>query len=154
MNYKKSGQFEKLYPVTLGDNVNLNSGQTLEQWKQEIDDLLNALEYDDFNVMWNGSDIMPNTTELTMPKALSQCRNGWILVFADTVPGSNYNYCYVPRTHASMYAYTGGVKFVVGIKEGGIASKFLFISDTQIKGHAANTTNGNEGAALKKVIAH
>lgn len=117
MNYKIAGQFEHLYPVTLGDNVKLNSGVTLEQWKQQIDDLFNALEDDDFNVMWNGNDILSATTELTMPKKLSECKNGWILVFGDTTQGSNWNYCYIPRTHASMYDYSGGVKFIVGVKK-------------------------------------
>src|SRR5699024_9594441 len=102
MNYKISGQFEHLYPVTLGDNVKLNNGVTLEQWKQQIDDLFNAFEDDDFNVMWNSNDIMSGTTELTMPKKLSECKNGWILVFGDTSQGSTWNYCYIPRTHASM----------------------------------------------------
>lgn len=154
MNYKISGQFEHLYPVTLGDNVKLNSGVTLEQWKQQIDDLFNALEDDDFNVMWNGNDILSATTELTMPKKLSECKNGWILVFGDTTQGSNWNYCYIPRTHASMYDYSGGVKFLVGVKNSAITSKFVFISDTKIKGHLANTQGGNEGAALLKVISH
>lgn len=154
MNYKIAGQFEHLYPVTLGDNVKLNSGVTLEQWKQQIDDLFNALEDDDFNVMWNGNDILSATTELTMPKKLSECKNGWILVFGDTTQGSNWNYCYIPRTHTSMYDYSGGVKFIVGVKNSGITSKFVFISDTKIKGHLANTQGGNEGAALLKVISH
>lgn len=154
MNYKISGQFEHLYPVTLGDNVKLNSGVTLEQWKQQIDDLFNALEDDDFNVMWNGNDILSATTELTMPKKLSECKNGWILVFGDTTQGSNWNYCYIPRTHASMYSSSGGVKFLVGVKNSAITSKFIFISDTKIKGHLANTQGGNEGAALLKVISH
>ena len=104
--------------------------------------------------MWNGNDIMPETTELTMPKKLSECKNGWILVFGDTKQGSNWNYCYIPRTHASMYDYSGGVKFIVGVKNSGITSKFVFISDTKIKGHLANTQGGNEGAALLKVISH
>lgn len=154
MNYKIAGQFEHLYPVTLGDNVKLNSGVTLEQWKQQIDDLFNALEDDDFNIMWSGNDIMSASTELTMPKKLSECKNGWILVFGDTVQGSNWNYCYIPRTHAAMYDYIGGVKFVVGVKNSGITSKFIFVSDTKIKGHSANAAGGNEAAALLKVISH
>ena len=68
--------------------------------------------------------------------------------------GSNWNYCYIPRTHASMYSYSGGVKFLVGVKNSAITSKFIFISDTKIKGHLANTQGGNEGAALLKVISH
>ena len=42
----------------------------------------------------------------------------------------------------------------VGVKDSGITSKFVFISDTKIKGHLANTQGGNEGAALLKVISH
>lgn len=156
MNYKIAGQFEHLYPKTLGANVMLNNGTTLEQWKQQIDDMFNAVEDDDFNVMWSGNNIMDAATELTMPKALSSCKNGWILVFGDTsgTGKSNWNYCYVPKNHAAMFDYTGGVKFLVGVKNSGITSKFIFISDTKIKGHLANTQNGNEGAALLKVISH
>lgn len=102
MNYKKSGQFEKLYPITLGDNVKLNNGQTLEEWKKQADDLLNNVEDTGYNVLWEGSEVMAKKAdgtaqEITISKNLSECNNGWILVFKDAGANSNYSYHYVPN---------------------------------------------------------
>lgn len=148
MNYKIAGQFEHLYPITLGDNVKLNSGKTLEEWKQEVDDLVNAVE-DGYTEIWSGNDILGVTgSGVTMPSTLSSAKNGWILEFAPVGSGSNKNYCYVPRVHPNGY----GIKFVVGGEGGMVYSKFVIIKGTTINGHSTNGASGNEKMALKRVI--
>lgn len=143
-----------MFPKTLGDNVNLNSGQTLEQWKKQIDDMYNSIEDEDFNILWTGRDALGTGVELTMPKKLSECKNGWILVFGDHPSGSNFSYHYVPKNHTSIFDYTQGCKFLVGVKNSGITSKYLFIDDTHIKGHTANMGSGNDASALLRVISY
>lgn len=155
MNHKINGKFEKLFPITLGDNVKLNNGVTLEEWKTQIDDLFNSVEDEDYNVIWEGRDILDGNVEIVLPKKLSECRNGWILIFGDTgTTGTNYNYFYVPKIHPTLFTYAEGCKFVVGVKNSVICSKYVFIGDSQIKGHKANAAGGNEGAALIKIISH
>lgn len=154
MNYKVAGQFEHLYPITLGDNIKLNNGQTLEQWKQQIDDLYNAKEDTDYNEVWSGSETLDGTKEVLPLKPLSECSNGYILVFKEPSGASgNVNYCYVPKTQPSMYA-SFGIKFLVGVRSGGIRSKFIYIEDNKIRGHSSNGTGGNEETVLVKIISY
>lgn len=148
MNYKIAGQFEHLYPITLGDNVKLNSGKTLEEWKQEVDDLLNAVE-DGYTEIWSGNNILGVTySGITLPSTLSSAKNGWILVWGPVGSDSNNNYCYVPKVHANGY----GIKFIVGGEGGAVYSKFVVINGTALNGHSSNNGNGNENMALKRVI--
>ena len=149
MNYKIAGQFEHLYPITLGDNVKLNSGKTLEEWKQEVNDLLNAVE-DGYTEIWSGSDPLGKIgSGITLPSTLSSAKNGWILVFEPADSTSNKNYCYIPKVHPDG---SSGVKFIVGGKGGVIYSKFVVINGTALTGHTINIENGNETMTLKQVI--
>lgn len=159
MNYKKSGQFEKLYPITLGDNVKLNNDQTLEQWKKQVDDLLNNVEDTGYNVLWEGSEVMAKNTdgtskEITISKKLSECNNGWILVFKDVGENSNYSYHYIPKYHTVNLGASAGMKFIMGASGNVYISKFVFISDTTIKGHRVNGTNGNDVVVLCQVLSY
>jgi len=154
MKYKNKGEFEYMYPETLGDNVQLNNGQSLEDWKKQIDDLYNDKEDEDINTLWAGREVLGTGIVLLMSKPLSECKNGWILVFGDYPSGSNFSYHIIPKIHTSLYDYTQGVKMLVGVKNSGITSKYMFIDDTHIKGHTANTGNGNDGSALLKVISY
>ena len=159
MNYKKSGQFKKLYPITLGDNVKLNNGQTLEQWKKQVDDLLNNVEDTGYNVLWEGSEVMGKNTDgtqkkITISKKLSECNNGWILVFKDAGANSNYSYHYVPKYHMSVLGASEGMKFIMGGSRNAFYSKYLFIGDDVITGHTVNGTNGNDVIVLCKVLSN
>lgn len=150
MNYKKAGQFEHLYPITLGDNVKLNNGTTLEQWKKQIDDLFNDVEDSDFNEVWSGTNVMGGSDTITITKPLSDCKTGWILTFKPSNSSQNYNYCYVPKAQP-----TGrGVKFVVGGAGGVVFSKYVVIDNASITGHSANTSGGNEIMQLVTVTSY
>lgn len=154
MQYNKDGTYEPMFPVTLGDNVNLNNGQTLEQWKTQIDDLYNIKEDDDYNTIWTGSMTMNDTDEVVTLKPLTECENGWILVFKEPSGASgNVNYCYVPKVQPDLYA-SYGINFVVGVRSGGVRAKFLYINDLTITGHSSNATGGNEDTELVRVISY
>lgn len=150
MNYKIAGQFEHLYPITLGDNVKLNSGKTLEEWKQEVDGLLNAVE-DGYTEIWSGKDLLDTKgVGISPSKPLNSTRNGWILVFKDVSGDRNYNYCYVPKIHPTGKS----IKFIIGGYGGYVYSKFITVTNTFIEGETFNGNNGNEKMELTKVIAH
>lgn len=150
INYKLNGQFEHLYPVTLGDNVRLNNGTTLEQWKKQIEDLFNQVEDSDYNTIWSGKNIMDGTDTITVAKKLSECNNGWILVFKPSNSSQNYNYCYVPKGRPT----NRGVKFVVGGAAGAVYSKYIVVNDSTLTGHSANVSGGNEIMELVEVVSY
>ena len=151
MNHKVNGQFQKLYPVTLGDNVKLNSGTTLEGWKAYIEDRLNT--YDTGQVeIWAGTPTILGVTgvSITLSRSINNSRNGWILVFKPSNSSANYNYCYVPKAHPPGV----GIKFIVGGAQGTIYSKFLTIDGNKITGHDSNNQSGNGIMELIRVIEH
>ena len=159
MRYKKAGEFEKLFPITLGDNVNLNNGQTIEEWKKEVDGFLNDVEDEGYGVLWEGSEIMgklPDETaqKITISKKITECKNGWILVFKDAGANSNYSYHYVPKYHMSVLGASEGMKFIIGGSRNAFYSKYLFIGDDVITGHTVNGTNGNDVIVLCKVLSN
>ena len=150
MNYKVAGQFEHLYPVTLGDNVRLNSGKTLEEWKVEIDDLLNAVEDGTQTIIWEGTPTILGVTGagFDVGQNLSDAPNGWILVWNPSGSGSNTNYCYIPKLHPGGY----GIKLIIGGAGGTVYSKFIIINGSTINGHSTNNASGNETMVLTKII--
>lgn len=159
MKYKVAGEFQKLFPVTLGDNVKLNNGQSLELWKQQVDDYLNNVEDEGYGVLWEGSEIMGkeadgSSKKITISKKLSECKNGWILVFKDAAANSNYSYHYVPKYHMTVLGSSGGMKFIMGGSGNAFYSKYLFVGDNTVTGHTVNGTNGNDVIVLCKVLSN
>ena len=122
----------------------------------KIPTISNTKDYEDsdFNTLWTGRDVLGEDKELLMTKPLSECKNGWILIFGDHTSDSNVSYHIIPKIHTSLYDYTQSVKILVGAENNGITSKYVFIDDTHIKGHSDNMKNGNDGSALLKVISY
>lgn len=150
INHKVAGQFEKLYPVTLGTNVKLNSGTTLEAWKAYIEDRLNQYENGAVEI-WTGNHILGVTgAGITLSQSINNSRNGWILVFKPSNSTQNYNYCYIPKVHPAG----GGVKFIVGGTEGTVYSKYVIVDGNKLNGHSSNNTNGNQIMELVRVLTY
>lgn len=151
MNRKVAGQFEKLYPITLGTNVKLNNGQTIEQWKAYIEDRLNQYENGSVEI-WAGTPTILGVTGagFTVSQSINNSRTGWTLVFKPSNSNGNYNYCFVPKVHPAG----GGIKFIVGGSEGSIYSKYIIINGNSIQGHSSNNANGNQIMELIRIISH
>src|SRR5690606_5783832 len=88
---------------------------------------------------------------ITPKKKLSECKTGWALVWSDYdysvgANDSHWAFSYVPKKFATM---SGGAFFPVvnnmNPTRVDLAAKYLYISDTQIKGHADNAEAGNNG---------
>ena len=153
MNYKKNGEFEKLYPKTLAGNVLFNNGQTIEEYKKEIDDTINKKE-DTFQELWSGNDAMGDGVSINPSKKLSECQNGWVFVFKNQHSSTNISYHYVPKVHIKLSnnSSSNGLKIIAGGSSGVLTHKYLLVGDGTIKGHSSNVLDGNDKTALYKIL--
>lgn len=119
------------------------------------------------NVLWSGNNQMgeftPGTVvEVTPSKKLSECRNGWILIWSDwnaTAGDENYDW-----NHSVIQKYMGNVRSgqknnfpIANYLDGTIAKvtvKTLSVYDDKLKGHADNTVTGTEAydVTLRQVL--
>jgi hypothetical protein len=95
------------------------------------------------NVLWNGALYMIASQTITPSKSLSECTNGWILVWSDydvdTLTAKDYNfvYNYVPK-FAYQHSGSCGTYFMVPTSKTNTAHKYLYISNTQLTGSDDN----------------
>jgi hypothetical protein len=98
--------------------------------------------------LWSGGEgwYMHATQTVTPIKKLSQCRNGWILVWSDYTPGGvsdnfDINYSYIPKGtpfksgHSHLFTvpnYQSATSIDYTIKK-------LKVYDTKLEGHADNS---------------
>lgn|SRR5699024_5377480 len=153
INYKKNGEFEKLYPKTLAGNVLFNNGQTVEEYKQEIDDTINKKE-DTFQELWSGENTMGDGVSIKPSKKLSECQNGWIFVFKNNNSFTNISYHYVPKAHikVSNNSSSNGLKILAGASLGVLTHKYLLVGDDAIRGHNSNDLDSNGKTVLYKIL--
>lgn len=59
--------------------------------------------------LWTGAMYMTETHEVIPSKTLSNCRNGWMLLWSDYDPGENYNNTDFATTFIPKRAYTGQI---------------------------------------------
>lgn len=152
MRFKGQGEFERLYPKTLSGNVTFNNGVNLEEYKKEVDDYINKTE-DKFEELWNGRDVLGTDSIITPSKKLSDCVNGWLLVFKNSVNTNNWNYYHIPKIHLkiSTNQTVEGVKIITGSPGGLINHKYVFVTDTEIKGYSSNAEGDNAKSELFRV---
>lgn len=90
--------------------------------------------------LWSGATYLNKGQNFTPSKPLSQCQNGWVLVFSDYDVGGNpngndYNWAtfFVPKNSAIVGS--GNTFFLVPNTEGGGSTvKVAYITDTQVLG--------------------
>lgn len=112
---------------------------------------------------------MADGSTLTLSEPISAQRNGIILVWSRHDPdvGSldyGWNYSYIPKCSAAQGDSNNGHNFLLtGESLGYVASKYLYISDTQIVGSTNNAVNNvtgsgittrNRNFALRQVLAY
>lgn len=97
---------------------------------------------------------MAADTVLALPEPISAQCNGIILVWCRHNPdiGSldyGWNYSYVPKCSLAQGNSNNGHNFLLtGDSLGYVASKYLYISDTEIKGSENNAVNGIDGSGI------
>jgi hypothetical protein len=113
----------------------------------------------DNEVLWTGTYYM-NDGQVAVPsKKLSQCPNGWILIWSDftndVANNYDFNFTYIPKAHARLYPSTG-VWAIISTTFGSITGKYIFVSDTAISGHQYNDdgTDGRNNAVLRHIFSY
>ncbi|MED3562237.1 right-handed parallel beta-helix repeat-containing protein [Bacillus xiapuensis] len=104
-------------------------------------------------ILWTGNSYMAGASTATPTKKLSECRNGWVLVWSDYDPGvgsNDYNFVHtmVPKEMAQLH---NGAESYFSIlssfspSSANIAGKALNIYDDRIVGNDLNGTGANGG---------
>lgn len=113
-------------------------------------------------VLWSGSAVMNENQTISttgasgykLSESISSQGHGIILAFSaySSNAAQNYNWLYffVPKTHVANHS-AAGINFVLSSEGfGTVGSKYLYISDTQIKGHAKNDDTGTANGITYK----
>ncbi|EFQ70839.1 hypothetical protein [Enterococcus faecalis] len=103
--------------------------------------------------LWSGGWFMNGSQTVTPKKKLSECANGWLLVFTnaenDASTKTEFQYLFVHKRHVKKYSATGIVFPTANYNGTKTGVKYLYITDTNIKG---NDLNGNAANKFKILI--
>ena len=113
-------------------------------WRRHV----NADEMTTVNLLWSGAWVMNENQTLTLSQSISSQNKGVVLVFSEFSNNTAQNACFsshfVPKTQILYNGY--GQMFVSFNTWGKAMAKYLYISDTKIKGHATNDDTGTNSA--------
>lgn len=112
------------------------------------------------NVLWTGTDLLAEGTVIQPTKKLSECANGWTLVFSKYESGvgsREWGYHYIHLDKHSVI--TGGDMYIgipAGVPEGaggwGISYKQIRVNDGSLEGASGNNTGHSEFTCLRNII--
>lgn len=115
-------------------------------------------------VLWSGSWYMTAGHVANLTEKITEQMYGAVLVFSryesGAVADNNFQFFYVPKAFISQFKGYGCSFLLTANKFGAVATKYLYINDNYITGHADNnltgTTNGitfnNAGFVMRYVI--
>ena len=98
-------------------------------------------------VLWSGAFYMQESHEIALSEPISSQATGIVLVFSrytgGTVHNYNFNHFFVPKMFVSLHDGAGS-QFLMSSDGSfaGMASKYLYIGNKIIKGHANNVLTG------------
>lgn len=117
---------------------------------------INGMRFGTNKVLWSGAYYMQASHTVALSEAISSQANGIVLVFSAYTPSSstvhNYHWSthFIPKAMVSNYS-GGGQTFHMG-SEGNFdvfAAKYLYISNTSIRGHDNNKATGTGASGIK-----
>lgn len=110
--------------------------------------------YDENRVLWQGGMYMNADHVANLSEPISEQPNGIVLVFSLYDGGAldnSFNTFFVSKKQVEMFPDCGHT-FIMGINAGfsSIGAKYLYFTDTEVKGHAGNVSTGeNSGITFK-----
>ena len=120
-----------------------------------IGDAANSYPIGKNKVLWSGGSYMTDTQTATLSEPVSSQMTGIVLVFSryDTsgsaVMNEHFSYEFVPKQIVALQGGKGSI-FNLATSNGNLSgSKYLYISDGSIKGHANNTASGTGANGVK-----
>lgn len=108
-------------------------------------------------VLWTGL-IYPDSGQTVTPSIpLSQCLNGWILIYTWYASGAasnqSINIVVVPKAYGQNYSGAGLAHDMISSTGNTKGSKYVYITDTQIKGNDFNKQGNSAHFVLRMVVA-
>jgi hypothetical protein len=107
-------------------------------------------------VLWSGAYYLKADQTITPTKKLSQCNNGWILVFSDfdtpsTTNDYDFTYIYIPKFIAANHNAANHL-WAVPQSPANIIVKRGNVYDDKIVGHDDNTVGNGTDVVLRYVL--
>lgn len=103
---------------------------------------LTSREYGVNKVLWSGDLYMTNAQPISLTEAVSAQPNGIILVFSSCINGvatdAHFVTFFVPKEHVAAHPGAGSVFQMRRHMTAYITTKYLYINDSSIAGHADN----------------
>lgn len=105
--------------------------------------------------LWQGFHHMSETEKVTPSKKLSDCNNGWVLVWSDWDDGvgtQDWNICYSHIPKNTIFKGGQNTTLPLTAGESTWAIKTLYIYDTYFRGNDTNKKDGNYDVVLRAVL--
>ncbi len=108
--------------------------------------------------LWQGATYLSKGMNFKVSKPISECQNGWILVFSDYDPGgnpngNNWNFCTHVVHKNSLVVNGGNVLFSIPSNEsGGWTIKAAYILDNEIQGQSMENIDGWNDVVLRQIL--
>ncbi|MBO0474187.1 hypothetical protein JZO86_10800 [Enterococcus ureasiticus] len=118
----------------------------------------NVLTEIDTNPLWSGAWMMNAVQTVTPKKKITDCQTGWILVFQgwDSASSSSsdsvFHFFHIPKTQAIHFSGKGINLQISDWKGANRGIKYVYVSDTQVKGHEMNGTAPNNTLVMTRVF--
>lgn len=115
-----------------------------------------GLNVNDFsNTLWSGQQYPTASQTITPSKPLNECLTGWILRWQRYEPGqgttdTNFLYTHVPKVHGA-HKSGSGVGFLIR-RDSTIVEKYVYATNTTIKGHDENGQDNRRTIVLSGVF--
>ena len=97
-------------------------------------------------LLWEGEWYMQATQTATLSEPVRLQKNGIVLIFTEYISGASGNsafHCFfIPKMQVQLQPGKGHTFTLATGKFGYMATKYLYIHDTQVVGHADNNTTG------------
>lgn len=159
-NDKMDGDGEGLHFIKSGKDINSpNQGQDYDRVYMRDNGFYvnhdgtpifkvtdNGRMYYPANTLWSGGWFMGANHVVTPSKPLSECRNGWVLMWVkymnNTASWNDMVQTYIGKDMVTTSS-TSGVRLLFGGYGDVVAHKYLYVTDTQIKGNDNNWKSEN-----------
>lgn len=109
--------------------------------------------FDDSKQLWSGGSFMTAGQFANSSKNISDCPNGWVLVWSEYNSGSvnnGWQYTYIPKSHTAFAA--GGGIWIHGIGYGAVElTKYIYVNNSNVEGHSRNSTAPQNTMVLRYI---
>lgn len=112
-----------------------------------------------YDFLWEGGSYLGESTQgthtVTPSRKMSDCPNGWILIWSEYTVGtgpknSGWQFTYIPKRFGVLS--TGGVWMPLAGAGGRPIAKYIYISDTTLTGHPRNDDDPQSDVVLRVVL--